>query len=138
MNLREFIHGPAVTCSPDTSIAEGAAEMVRHNPRSVVVLEPEEDRDALALDEDEDLPDEITDETEVALDEIIRRQFEPATGGWSTPDLAAREDEGWMARPTGTIIAVRRDEFVCQRCHLIKHETQLADPIGHVCRDCEA
>jgi CBS domain-containing protein len=39
MNLREFIHAPAVMCSPDTSLAEAAAQMDRFNVGSVVVVD---------------------------------------------------------------------------------------------------
>jgi len=38
MNLHEFIHSPAVTCSLDTSLADAAAEMDRYNVGSVVVV----------------------------------------------------------------------------------------------------
>jgi hypothetical protein len=28
------------------------------------------------------------------------------------------------------------NEFVCTNCHLVKHQSQLADPAKTLCRDC--
>lgn len=38
MILREFVHSPAITCSPETTLAEVAVEMDRYNIGSVVVV----------------------------------------------------------------------------------------------------
>jgi signal-transduction protein with cAMP-binding, CBS, and nucleotidyltransferase domain len=38
MELYEFIHAPAVTCSPDTTLAETARLMEQHNVGSVIVV----------------------------------------------------------------------------------------------------
>ena len=39
MNLHEFIHSPAITCSPDTSLAAATAEMDRYNVGSLVIVD---------------------------------------------------------------------------------------------------
>jgi CBS domain-containing protein len=39
MNLHEFIHSPAITCTPATTLADAAAEMDRYNVGSLVVID---------------------------------------------------------------------------------------------------
>ncbi len=39
MDLREFIHSPAVTCRPDTSMSEAAGQMEKYNVGSVIVTD---------------------------------------------------------------------------------------------------
>ena len=41
MNLHEFIHSPAVTCSPEASLSDVAEEMARYNVGSVVTVDPD-------------------------------------------------------------------------------------------------
>lgn len=38
MNLHEFLHTPAITCAPDTSLADVATLMDRHEVGSIVIL----------------------------------------------------------------------------------------------------
>lgn len=41
MELRGYIHSPAVTCTPDNSLAEAAHEMTVHNVGSVIIIDQE-------------------------------------------------------------------------------------------------
>ncbi len=91
--------------------------------------------------EDDALEEERSEETEVALDEIIRQQFEPTP---SEPDFGeapfVAEPEEVEALPwpelNGAALPVQPDEFVCCRCFLIKRRVQLGDPVRRLCHDC--
>ena len=52
MELRGFIHSPAVTCTPDTSLAEAAHEMAMRNVGSIIVLDDEGTVDGILTDRD--------------------------------------------------------------------------------------
>jgi len=52
MNLHEFIHSPAITCTPGTSMAEAAAEMDRYNVGSLVVIDVDDHVTGILTDRD--------------------------------------------------------------------------------------
>lgn len=37
---------------------------------------------------------------------------------------------------SATVLPLQPTEFICARCHLIKHRGQLEDAAGRLCRDC--
>ncbi len=91
--------------------------------------------------EEAELEEEGVEEAEVALDEIIRRQFAPTP---SEPDFGEAEVEAepeeieapaWLF-PNDTPLPVQPDEFVCRRCFLIRRRVLLGDSAGLLCRDC--
>ena len=47
-----------------------------------------------------------------------------------TPDAEERGDASTKVLPK------RPGEFVCESCFLLKHPSQLADPVRMLCRDC--
>jgi protein-arginine kinase activator protein McsA len=60
------------------------------------------------------------DDAEAALEELIRvmvRREPPAIAG---------------------SVRVRRDEFVCRNCHMVQHQSRLADVGRLVCSECFA
>lgn len=52
MDLREFIHSPAVTCSPDTPAVEAALQMDKNNVGSVIVVDSEGKLSGIVTDRD--------------------------------------------------------------------------------------
>jgi hypothetical protein len=59
-----------------------------------------------------------SDDAEAALEELIRIMVrrEPATSGLT--------------------VKLRHDEFVCRSCHMVQHQSRLADVRGLVCSEC--
>ena len=117
-----------------------------------------EDIDDL-VDEDEDLP--IDDEAEPSPEELADTTVPPEPGlpdVESLQDLLAKqeatettkevveEDEEVVpvelvrddrAEPLDTkIVPMQETEFMCKRCFLVKHRSQLADKKKMLCRDC--
>jgi hypothetical protein len=58
------------------------------------------------------------DDTEAALEELIRIMVR------REPAVAAES------------VRVRRDEFVCRTCHIVQHQSRLADVRRLVCSEC--
>lgn len=74
MNLREFTHSPAVTCTQDTTIAEAARTMEQHNVGSIIVVDERGGLVGIATDRDiaiRGMAAELTPSTPVA--EIMTR-----------------------------------------------------------------
>jgi hypothetical protein len=110
--------------------------------------EPEELED---LDDevlDEEVPPPIEEEEEgvgaSSLDELLAQRAAARRGS----DDDAEDDDDIMAltserteklseASTARVIPIKdRQEFVCNRCHLVKAKSQLADPQRGLCRDC--
>ena len=112
--------------------------------------EPIEDEEVEAIDEaDEPSEEELADAT-VPPD--------PATGGdvesiqellvkQEAADEAAEEEEEAVVALTkeerlaadpaeSRVVPMQETEFVCRRCFLVKHRSQLADKKRTLCRDC--
>ena len=111
------------------------------------------------LDEPEDLED-VDDEEEVEEDgeaaPAPAREGEPAGEVESSlEELIAKKEDRKPAEEEeddDAMLAVERDErleplavkvvppqpteFVCKRCHLVKHRSQLKDRAKMLCRDC--
>jgi hypothetical protein len=51
--------------------------------------------------------------------------------------IALTKEERLAADPTDSrIVPIQETEFVCKRCFLVKHRSQLADKKRTLCRDC--
>lgn len=108
---------------------------------SEIFEEPETDEE----DDDEELEDGEEDEGdlvepaalgEASLEEILSKrgdavELEEEDDGLLdlTPDERL---ETLSIRP----VPKQANEFVCSNCHLVKHQSQLADPARQLCRDC--
>lgn len=83
-----------------------------------------------AEDEDEDEPDD--EDVEASLDVILKERLvvedepedEELTDGDDRSEISER------------VLPKQPDEFVCRSCFLVKHPSQLADPVNMLCRDC--
>ena len=115
------------------------------------------DEDELVGDEDDDVEDEgVADDESVAatdddeedgstsLDELLAQRAAARRGDDDDADdddallaLASEADEPVTEAITTRVIPMKdRQEFVCNRCHLVKAKSQLADPQRGLCRDC--
>jgi hypothetical protein len=127
------------------------------NPREQEELEaPEaqeelEDVDEDQLEDDEDEAEEeeavaIADDDEdgsTSLDELLAQRAAARRAGDDADDddalmaLASEADEPVTEAITTRVIPMKdRQEFVCNRCHLVKAKSQLADSQRGLCRDC--
>lgn len=84
-------------------------------------------------DDDEDEPD--PDDVEASLDVILKDRLVIEDAQEEDDDEETPEPD---ERGEGATLVVpkRPDEFVCQSCFLVKHPSQLADPVRMLCRDC--
>ena len=78
-----------------------------------------------------------------SLDELLAQRAAARRGGDDADDdeallaLASEADEPVAEAITTRVIPMKdRQEFVCNRCHLVKAKSQLADPQRGLCRDC--
>lgn len=107
--------------------------------------DPEDELEA----SDEEVEDELAtvapdeDEEETSLEELLAQR-----AARRTPDDADEDDGDIMALTSekeprvreplpSRVIPIRdKEEFVCNRCHLVKARSQLADESRLLCRDC--
>ncbi|MGH2722911.1 MAG: DUF4193 family protein [Actinomycetota bacterium] len=76
---------------------------------------------------------------EASLDEILAKKSEDG----AAPEEDS-EDESMLASGTGDrveplavkVVPQQPTEFVCKKCFLVKHRSQLADKKRMYCRDC--
>jgi hypothetical protein len=116
------------------------------SPEEVEDLEELEEVEELEADDEEEtvaLAPEEEEEGAASLDELLAQRAASRRGS-DDPD----DDDDIMAlaterhvKSTDTIIPrvvpiQDRAEFVCDRCHLVKAKSQLADAQRGLCRDC--
>ncbi|MGH2772352.1 MAG: DUF4193 family protein [Actinomycetota bacterium] len=87
------------------------------------------------LEEDEEGAD-LEDEADASLDDLVAKTPEP---------VEVEEEEESVLELTGDerleTLSIRAapkqaNEFVCASCHLVKHNSQMADRRRKLCRDC--
>ena len=87
------------------------------------------------------MPEEEDDENavEASLEELIAKKADrPLTADDEDEEevlLALGRDEARESLTT-KVLPVQHNEFVCKRCYLVKHRSQLADRRRQLCRDC--
>ena len=107
----------------------------------VEIEDPEEAEAELAAagDEDED------EEDEASLDQLLSQRAAARRGSDDSDEddddimalASEKEPRGTAEVPLSRVIPVKdREEFVCQRCYLVKARSQLADAERTLCRDC--
>ena len=114
-----------------------AADSLEGDDAEDEIDDPEEAEAELAASTEED------DSDETSLDELLAQR-----AARRAPDEADDETEDIMALSSeadapireplpSRVIPIRdREEFVCNRCHLVKKRVQLADADRGLCRDC--
>ena len=105
----------------------------------VEIDDPEEaEAELAAASEDEDEDDDAS------LDQLLTQRAAARRGGDDADDdddimalASEKEPTGTAEVPASRIVPVKdRQEFVCQRCYLVKARSQLADADKMLCRDC--
>ena len=114
-------------------------------------LAPDEDPKELENIDDEELEEEVPSPVEeeeedagaTSLDELLAQRAAARRGGDESEDvddimaLSSERTEKLSEASTARVIPIKdRQEFVCNRCHLVKAKSQLADPKRGLCRDC--
>ena len=85
----------------------------------------------------EDEEDEAT--VEASLEELMAKKAErPNTSDEEEDDaeLASMNRDESRESLTTKVLPMQQNEFVCKRCYLVKHRSQLADRRRILCRDC--
>lgn len=93
---------------------------------------------AAAADDDEDEDDDAS------LDQLLSQRAAARRGGDEAEDdddimalASEKEPRGTVEVPLSRVVPVKdRQEFVCQRCYLVKARSQLTDAEKMLCRDC--
>ncbi len=115
------------TITEDEELDEDLDVADEEGTDNAVVTEEEEEED-----EDDDVLD--PDDVEAGLDVILKDRLvavdEEDEEDEETPEVDERGDGSTKVLPK------RPGEFVCESCFLLKHPSQLADPVRMLCRDC--
>jgi Domain of unknown function (DUF4193) len=112
--------------------------------------EPTEDEEAEAVDDDAepteaDLaeatvpPDPAAGGDVESIQELLVKQeaADDADDAEEEAVVPLTKEERLAADPTDSrIVPMQETEFVCKRCFLVKHRSQLADKKRTLCRDC--
>ena len=84
-------------------------------------------------------PDPATGGDVESIQELLVKQeaAEEAEAEEEEPAVALTKDERLVADPgESRVTPMQSTEFLCQRCFLVKHRSQLADKKRTLCRDC--
>ena len=85
----------------------------------------------------EEEEDEAT--VEASLEELMAKKAErPNTSDEEEDEaeLAGMNRDESRESLTTKVLPMQQNEFVCKRCYLVKHRSQLADRRRILCRDC--
>jgi len=108
---------------------------------SEIFEEPETEEE----DEDEELEDGEDEEEdlvepasigEASLEEILSKRGDVAEVEEEEDSLLDLTPDERMETLSIRPVPKQANEFVCSNCHLVKHQSQLADPARQLCRDC--
>ena len=97
--------------------------------------EEEEDEELEDGEEEEDLA-EPSAVAEGSLEEILSKRGEAADTEEEEEALLDLTPDERMETLSIRPVPKQANEFVCVNCHLVKHQSQLADPAKQLCRDC--
>jgi len=107
----------------------------------VEIDDPEEAEAELAATTD----DEDEDDEDTSLDQLLSQRAAARRSGDETDEgdddimalASEKEPRGTVEVPLSRVAPVKdRQEFVCQRCYLVKARSQLTDADRMLCRDC--
>lgn len=107
---------------------------------SEIFEEPEaededEDEDLEGDEEEEDLADSGS-LGEASLEEILSKRGDIAEVEEEEDSLMDLTPDERMESLSIRPVPRQANEFVCASCHLVKYQSQLADPARQLCRDC--
>jgi hypothetical protein len=97
--------------------------------------EEEEDEELEDGEEEEDLA-EPSSVGEASLEDILAKRGDVAEVEEDDDTLLDLTPDERMETLSIRPVPKQANEFVCTNCHLVKHQSQLADPAKTLCRDC--
>ena len=97
--------------------------------------EEEEDEELEDGEEEEDLA-EPSAVGEASLEDILSKRGDVAEVEEEDDTLLDLTPDERMETLSIRPVPKQANEFVCSNCHLVKHQSQLADPAKTLCRDC--
>jgi Domain of unknown function (DUF4193) len=104
----------------------------------------EEADDEEEAEDDEETPapqpanGEVEGEVESSLEELIAKKEDrkPAEEEEEDESLLTVEREERLEPLAVKVVPPQPTEFICKKCHLVKHRSQLKDRAKQLCRDC--
>lgn len=84
-------------------------------------------------------PADTSDSGEASLDELLAKRSDEAPADEEPEDesmLTAGRDGERMETLAVKVVPQQPTEFVCKKCFLVKHRSQLADKKRMICKDC--
>jgi len=101
-------------------------------------LEPDEEEDDEELEDGEEEEDLVEPSAigEASLEEILSKRGDVAEIEEEEDALLDLTPDERMESLSIRPVPKQANEFVCTNCHLVKHQSQLADPAKQLCRDC--
>lgn len=116
------------------------------------IEEEDEDLDEVEIDDPEEAEaelaaaadDDADEDDDASLDQLLSQRAAARRGGDEAEDdddimalASEKEPRGTVEVPLSRVVPVKdRQEFVCQRCYLVKARSQLTDAEKMLCRDC--
>jgi hypothetical protein len=101
--------------------------------------EAEEEDEEEELEEGEDEEEDLVESAsigEASLEEILSKRGDVAEIEEEEDSLLDLTPDERMETLSIRPVPKQANEFVCSNCHLVKHQSQLADPARQLCRDC--
>ncbi|MFM7718026.1 MAG: DUF4193 family protein [Actinomycetota bacterium] len=114
--------------------------MPRKDPEDEQLDEVEPDDEEEVLDDDA-LPEPVaTEEVDVeSIEDALAKKEEAAeeADDDEEPGITIVREESDRAEPLAVkVVPPQPTEFICKRCFLVKHRSQLKDRAKGLCRDC--
>lgn len=103
--------------------------------RSAVPAGPRRRPDALDHDLDGGLATLVNEVEQEAEAKPVELVLPPAEKEQDGLERTPRDDDVLVRLPI-PVVSQQPREFVCRRCHLVKHQCQLADGERMICREC--
>jgi len=103
--------------------------------KGLTLKELEEPEDAEGAEDDED-PAVDADEVEASLDEIVAKTPDAVDLDEDDESMLDLSREERLESLSIRAVPKQANEFVCNSCHLVKNNSQLADRKRGLCRDC--
>jgi hypothetical protein len=134
---KECLHKVSATTSEPEDFESPEEVDDLEQVEEVEVLEDEDDEETVALAPDEE------EEGAASLDELLAQRAASRRGSDDADDdddimaLATERHDKTTDIIVPRVVPIQdRAEFVCDRCHLVKAKSQLADAQRGLCRDC--
>ncbi len=122
---------------------------IEHDPKQEIE-EDDDDLEEVEIDDPEEAEAELAaatdedDEDDASLDQLLSQRAASRRGSDDSDDdddimaiASEKEPRGTADVAPAHVIPIKdREEFVCQRCYLVKARSQLADAERTLCRDC--